>query len=407
LEQLVGFHDDAIILVVVAHAQGSHDPGGLGEVEEVHLSRHLALGRAQFGDEAGEVVPERLDLALLALEGDGGATLPRLQVEDALSGIADGPRREEVRLLEVEGLAHLTPTCARSPSMEFTVRAALLDRLYASALIDAVPMTMRWKRSGAVPMGWATAALMGSACDTATTILPVWRATMRARAPVTRACISVNDSPPGKRKPLGCCCTARHSALAAASLRDRPVHLPMSTSSRPRSMRTAMFRALAMMPAVPRARSSREDEMATTFSVLAMRAAAASACLRPCSERWRPRARPGSFTPVVGVRPWRTRRTMVEGGGFLSFIARSGMPSHPALAGSPRSFSLPDGEGWGDGDSTTSDPTHGAARPASPARCAEAWRAPRAAPHRNRRAHPRWRSRWPPRPGWRRSLPRP
>src|SRR5262247_3831468 len=71
--------------------------------------------------------------------------------------------------------------------------------------------------------------------------------------------------------------------------------------------------------------------MATTFSILAMRAAAASACLRPCSERCRPRARPGSFTPVVGVRPWRTRRTMVEGGGFLSFIARSGMLPHPTL----------------------------------------------------------------------------
>src|SRR5215471_238090 len=69
--------------------------------------------------------------------------------------------------------------------------------------------------------------------------------------------------------------------------------------------------------------------MATTFSSLAMRAAAASACLRPSSERCRPRARPGNFTPVVGVRPWRTRRTMVEGGDFLSFIVRSGSPPHP------------------------------------------------------------------------------
>src|SRR5215831_5298995 len=123
LEQLVGFHDDAIVLVVVAHAQGGHDPRGLGEVEEVHLGRHLPLGRAQFGDEAGEVVPERLDLALLAFEGDDRAPLSRLQEEDALAGLANGPRREEVEVLEVEGLAHLTPTCARSPSMEFTVRA--------------------------------------------------------------------------------------------------------------------------------------------------------------------------------------------------------------------------------------------------------------------------------------------
>src|SRR5215471_8749092 len=46
LEQLVGFHDDAIVVAVVAHAQGSHEPGGLGEVEEVHLGRHLPLGSA-------------------------------------------------------------------------------------------------------------------------------------------------------------------------------------------------------------------------------------------------------------------------------------------------------------------------------------------------------------------------
>src|SRR5215467_962609 len=46
LEQLVSFHDDAVILLVVAHAEGGHDPRGLGKVEEIHLGRHLALGRA-------------------------------------------------------------------------------------------------------------------------------------------------------------------------------------------------------------------------------------------------------------------------------------------------------------------------------------------------------------------------
>src|SRR5262245_46243945 len=109
--------------------------------------------------------------------------------------------------------------------------------------------------------------------------------------------------------------------------------------------------------------------MATTFSSLAMRAAVTSAWRRPSSERCRPRARPGNFTPVVEVRPWRTRRTMVEGGGFLSFIVRAGMPPHhlsprplrdegvecrdaphPAVSpsggeGSRRSLSLPEGEG--------------------------------------------------------------
>src|SRR5262249_48407930 len=129
LEQLVGFHDDAIVLVVVAHAQGGHDPRGFGKVEEVHLGRHLPLGRAQFGDEAGEVVAERLARPFPAWGGDAGPPLRRRKEEDALAGFAEAPRREEVEVLEVEGLAHLTPTCARSPSMEFTVRAALLDRL--------------------------------------------------------------------------------------------------------------------------------------------------------------------------------------------------------------------------------------------------------------------------------------
>src|SRR5262249_32695852 len=106
--------------------------------------------------------------------------------------------------------------------------------------------------------------------------------------------------------------------------------------------------------------------MATTFSSLAIRAAVTSAWRRPSSERCRPRARPGNFTPVVEVRPWRTRRTMVEGGGFLSFIVRSGLPPHhlsPRLVargerlsskcdpvpsdgeGSRRPLSLPEGEG--------------------------------------------------------------
>src|SRR5215467_2636034 len=115
------------LLLVVAHTESGHDPRGLGEVEQVHLGRHLALGRAQLGDEPGEIVAQRLHLALLALERDDGVPLAHLQVEDALARLADGSRGEEIRLLEVERLAHLMPTRARSPSMEFTVRAALLD----------------------------------------------------------------------------------------------------------------------------------------------------------------------------------------------------------------------------------------------------------------------------------------
>ena len=62
-------------------------------------------------------------------------------------------------------------------------------------------------------MAWATAALIGSAWDTATTVWPGWAARSRSTAPQMRVCISVNDSPPGKRKPLGLRCTVRHSGF--------------------------------------------------------------------------------------------------------------------------------------------------------------------------------------------------
>src|SRR6202046_2783723 len=45
-----------------------------------------------------------------------------------------------------------------------------------------------------------------------------------------------------------------------------------------------------------------------------MRSAAAAACACPFSARCRPGAWPGSILPVVGVTPWRTRRTTVAGG---------------------------------------------------------------------------------------------
>ena len=51
-----------------------------------------------------------------------------------------------------------------------------------------------------------------------------------------RTCISVNDSPPGNRKPLGYRCTVRHSGSLSRSLSSAPVHSPKSHSSRPRSL---------------------------------------------------------------------------------------------------------------------------------------------------------------------------
>ena len=52
-------------------------------------------------------------------------------------------------------------------------------------------------------MASARTALMGSACETTTTVWPGWRAARERTVPTTRAYISCMDSPPGNRKPLG------------------------------------------------------------------------------------------------------------------------------------------------------------------------------------------------------------
>src|SRR5207247_9776490 len=154
------------------------------------------------------------------------AGLARLEIKDALALRADGARGEVVGRLEIEGWALHARSPARSPSIELSVRTRGLWVRYAMAVIEAGALTMRGKRSRCTPSAWATAALIGSACDTATTAAPGWRATSRASTPVTRACISTNDSPPGKRKPLGRRCTTRHSGFRPSRLTARPAQTP-------------------------------------------------------------------------------------------------------------------------------------------------------------------------------------
>src|SRR4030095_11222465 len=113
-----------------------------------------------------------------ALERDERALLARLQIEHPLAGRPDGPGGEVIGGDEFERRAHFPPRQTRS-----------------------------------TPSACATAALIGSACDTATTTAPGCRVTMRASAEVTRVCISVKDSPPGKRNPEGWRWTTCHSGL--------------------------------------------------------------------------------------------------------------------------------------------------------------------------------------------------
>src|SRR5262245_58807832 len=78
----------------------------------------------------------------------------------------------------------------RSPPVELTASTTGAPAgWYCTALIEQGDTTMRWNRSRWVPIAAATAALIGSAWDTATTVLPGWAATSRQTAEQMRTCI--------------------------------------------------------------------------------------------------------------------------------------------------------------------------------------------------------------------------
>src|SRR5213596_68461 len=256
-ELLVGDDHDAVLPLVVSHADRADGPRRLDRFEERGLGHGCARSTAELGQQAREVVVERADVLLLALERGHPAGLTGLEIEDALALRADGARREVVGRFEVERWARHETSPARSPSIELSVRTRGPSDRYTIAVIEAGAIAIRWKRSRCAPMAWATTALIGSACDTTTTEAG-WRSTTRASAPTIRVCISTNDSPPGKRKPLGWRCTARHSGFRLSRFSERPVQAPTSSSVSSRSKRTAQPRARAIGAAVSRARSSGE-----------------------------------------------------------------------------------------------------------------------------------------------------
>src|SRR5690606_22244932 len=273
-------------------------------------------GRLQAVEEAAQVLGQGRHLLLLALQGDDGRVVLHLQEEDALARRADRAGGQDVGAGQV--VAGHDGARARGPPAAITASTIGPSAVYWMALTEHGEITMRWNRSRWVPMAWATAALMGSACDTATTTSPGCAARRRSSSVQMRVCISVNDSPPGKRKPLGLRCTVRHSGSLDSRFSSAPVQSPKSASSRPLARRTRRPRARAIGAAVSWVRSSGDAYTAPIVRLpsrrAAMRSATASACSRPRSERCRPGARPGSTWPVVGVCPWRTSSTSVGGG---------------------------------------------------------------------------------------------
>src|SRR5438552_6369167 len=64
LEELDQVHDDAVAILVVAHADVGHDPGdGLEGLDQVQLAAHASLAPAQPGNDAPQGGAHRAHLA--------------------------------------------------------------------------------------------------------------------------------------------------------------------------------------------------------------------------------------------------------------------------------------------------------------------------------------------------------
>ena len=141
--------------------------------------------------------------------------------------------------------------------------------------------TMRWNRSRWVPSACGDRGLdrigVGHGDDR---LAPVLRRTARSTAPVMRVCISVNDSPPGNRKPLGYRCTVLHSGSLSRSFSSAPVHVaevaleqaPVGRDPQPEGLGDRRRR-------LPGPLERRGVDRGDLSSSAAMRAAAASACV--------------------------------------------------------------------------------------------------------------------------------
>src|SRR4029450_9248357 len=98
------------------------------------------------GQEAREVLAQCAHVLLLDLQGDQAAALPRLQVEHALAGRADGAGSEVIGRIDLErgvgAHALLSPSQARSPVRELTVRTAGPPRRELTTSMDVALIRM-------------------------------------------------------------------------------------------------------------------------------------------------------------------------------------------------------------------------------------------------------------------------
>src|SRR5689334_14132473 len=151
VQELVGDDQDTIARLIVADRDRGDDPRRVDRLQEREVARRPFADGRQLLEEARQILRERADLLLLALQGDERALLARLEIEDALAGRAEGAGREVVRSDEFERRAHLPPSQPRLPSTEFTVSTTGPWRWYPIAVTEHGAIMMRWKRSRWMP----------------------------------------------------------------------------------------------------------------------------------------------------------------------------------------------------------------------------------------------------------------
>src|SRR6185437_10710965 len=189
----------------------------LGPVEAEVVGE--VAGAAQLLDDPAQVGGQHRHLLLLDLDRRLGQALPAVEEEEPVAHLADDADGAVVGLVVVGLVDHDSTNSLREP-VEFMHITAGPPPVKSRAETEQGEMTSRCTRSSGMPAVAATIALIGSACETATMVSPGWTFTSSRTAVRLRVDISVKDSPPGKRKPLGQRCTVGHSLVLYSRARD-------------------------------------------------------------------------------------------------------------------------------------------------------------------------------------------
>ena len=104
-EQLLGYQDQPVALLVVGDLHAADPPQGLDREEQL-AGRGHRFGGGQVGEQLDERLGQHGHLLLLHLQGHDPAGLRGLQVEHPPARGADRPDRQPVGVGQVEALVH-------------------------------------------------------------------------------------------------------------------------------------------------------------------------------------------------------------------------------------------------------------------------------------------------------------